>query len=214
MGFFKRLFGNKDRIEPFPEHQNDFEKLRWFRKTPPWDKIDDEVINAILMKYKDNPMIVVFVVTSMKHNLIPMYSKYNNSELLDSPIALCSQIALILYRLGSASLKQMIPLVDNLSNNEEEFKQHYSTVLDSFESCIILDEYQVFAYHGLAIAKLTVNRYEDVLKYAKQGLAVIQEIKESGFPFIDMSNSMPTLEEIEISFNQLIEQANNVKYGS
>ena len=215
MGFLKNLFGRKNQMEPFPENQSDDEKSNWFQKTPPWDKVDKKIINAIIKKYKGNPMIVVFVVTSMKYNLIPMYCKYNNSEYLDSPEIICSLIAQTLYNLGSSSLKQMIALLDDISRNQEKFKLHYSTVMDSLESCIILDENQVSAYSGLAMAKSILNKSEDVLKYAKQGLAVIQKIRESNVPFHlskneNIKNSMQTFEEIENNLNKLIAENKNV----
>jgi hypothetical protein len=215
MGFLERLFSRKNQMEPFPENQSDAEKLNWFRKTPPWDKVDEKIINAIIKKYNGNPMIVVFVVTSIKYNLIPMYSEYNNSEYLDSPDLICSLISQILYNLGSSSLKQMIALVDDISRNQKKFKLYYSTVMDSLESCIILDENQVSAYSGLAIAKSVLNKSEDVLKYARQGLAVIQKIKESNVPFHlsedeNIKNSMQTFEEIENHLNQLIAQTKNI----
>ena len=215
MGFFEKLFGRKNQIEPFPENQSDAEKLNWFQKTQPWDKVDEKIINAIIKKYNGDPMIVVFVVTSMKHNLIPMYCKYNNSEYIDSPDLICSFIAQILYNIGSSSLKQMVALFDDISRNQEKFKLHYSIVMDSLESCIILDENQVSAYSGLSMAKSVLNKSEDVLKYAKQGLAVIQKIRESNVPFHlskdeNIKNSMQTFEEIENHLNKLIEESKNV----
>lgn len=215
MGFIEKLFGRKDQMEPFPENKSDAEKLSWFRKTKPWDEVDEKIINAIIKKYKGNPMIVVFVVTSMRYNLIPMYCKYNNSEYIDSPDLICSLIAQILYSLGSNSLKQTIALIDDISRNQEKFKLHYSTVMDSLESCIILDENQVSAYSGLAMAKSILNKPEDVLKYARQGLAVIQKIRESNVPFHlskdeNIKNTMQTFDEIENQLNQLIAETKNV----
>ena len=90
-------------------------------------------------------MIVVFVATSMRYNLIPMYCKFNNSEYLHSPDLICALIAPILYNLGSSSLKQLIALIDNIYRNQEKFKLHYSIVMDSLESVVILDENQISA---------------------------------------------------------------------
>lgn len=215
MSFFKKLFGRKDIIEPFPENQSDAEKLNWFRKTPPWNKVDEKIINAIIIKYNGNPMIVVFVVTSMEHNLIPMYCKYNNSEYTDSPNLICSLIAPILYYIGSNSLKQMITLLDDSSRNQEKIKLHYSTVMDSLESCIVLDKNQVSAYYGLAMVKSIFNKSEDVLKYANQGLAVIQKIRGSNVPFHlseheNIRNSMQAFEEVENHLKQLIAETKNL----
>ena len=215
MGFLEKLFGLKNKIEPFPENQSDAEKLNWFKRTHLWDKVDEKIINAIIKKYKGDSMLIVFVVTSMRYNLIPMYCKYNNSEYLDSPDLICSFIAQILYTLGSTSLEQMIALFDNIPINQEKFKLHYSIVMDSLENCIILDENQVSAYSSLAMAKKILNKSEDVLKYARQGLAVIQKIKESNVPFNlskdeNIKNSLQAFEEIENHLTQLITESKNV----
>ena len=215
MGFFDKLFGRKNELEPFPSNQSDAEKLDWFRKKEPWNKVDEKIINAIIKKYKGDPMLVVFVVTSMRHNLIPMYYKYNNSEYIDSPDLICSFIAQILYNLGSSSLKQMITLSEDIARNQKKFKLHYLIVMDSLETCIILDENQVSAYSGLAMAKSILNKPEDVLRYANQGLAVIEKIRKTNVPFHlskdeNISNAMQTFEEIEKHLNQLVAEIKNV----
>jgi hypothetical protein len=215
MGFVEKLFGRKSQIEPFPENKSDAEKLNWFKKTQPWDKVDERIINAIITKYKGNPMIVVFVVTSMRHDLIPMYCRLNNSEYLDSPDLICSLLAPIFYNLGSSSLKQLIALIDDASRNQEKFKLHYSIVMDSLETCVILDENQVSAYSGLAMAKRIINKYDDAIIYAQKGLEVIKKMKESNIPFHlskdeNIRNSMQTFEEIEKQLSQLIVEIKNV----
>ncbi|MFC1771059.1 hypothetical protein ACFLZV_04140 [Candidatus Margulisiibacteriota bacterium] len=211
MSFFQKLFGQKNNIEPFPESQNDSEKMEWFKSTQPWDKVDKKTINAIINKYNDDPMLIVFVSVSMRCNLIPMYCKFNNSESLDSPDLICSFIAQILYNTGSNSLKQMISLMENISINQKKFKLHYSTVMDSLESCIILDEYQISAYSGLAMAKAILNKPEETLKYASQGLNVIEKIRERNVPFHlsdneNIKTATQTFDEIENHLNQLIEK--------
>lgn len=215
MGFLEKLFGRKNQIEPFPENGSDAEKVNWFKKTQPWDKVDERIINAIITKYKGNPMIVVFVVTSMRHDLIPMYCRLNNSEYLDSPDLICSLIAPIFYNLGSSSLKQLIALIDEASRNQEKFKLHYSIVMDSLETCVILDENQVSAYSGLAMTKRIINKYDDAIIYAQKGLEVIKKMKESNIPFHlsqdeNIRNSMQTFEEIEKQLSQLIVEIKNV----
>ena len=215
MGVLEKLFGRKNQIEPFPENQSDAEKLNWFKKTQPWDKVDERIINAIIKKYNGDPKIVVFVVTSMEHNLIPMYCKHNNAEYLDSPDLICSLIAQTLYSLGSISLKQLGTLMENIFNNQEKFKLHYSIVMDSLESCIILDENQVSAYAGIAMAKALLRQPEGTLKYAQQGLAVIKRIKENNYPFHlskdkNIKNAARVYDEIEKYLNQLIAEFKTV----
>ena len=43
MRFIEKLFGQKNQIEPFPENKSDAEKLNWFKKTQPWDKVDKKI---------------------------------------------------------------------------------------------------------------------------------------------------------------------------
>jgi len=215
MGFIEKLLGQKKHIEPFPENKSIAEQFNWFKKTQPWDKVDERIINAIITKYKGNPMIVVFVVTSMRHDLIPMYCRLNNSEYLDSPDLICSLIAPIFYNLGSSSLKQLIALIDDASRNQEKFKLHYSIVMDSLETCVLLDENQVSAYSGLAMTKRIINKYDDAILYAQKGLEVIKKMKESNIPFHlskddNIRNSMQTFEEIEKQLSQLIVEIKNV----
>lgn len=213
MGFFEKLFGqkieNENKTKPFHENKNDAEKLDWFKRTRPWHKVDEKIINALIKKFNGNPMFEVFVITSMNHDLIPLYCKFNDSEYLDSPDLICSFIAPIFYNLGSSSLKQMIALIENIERNQEKFKLHYSIVMDSLETCVVLDENQVSAYSGLAMAKRILNRPEDSLTYAQKGIAVIKKIKESNTPFNlseneNIRNSMQTFEEIENYLTQLI----------
>ena len=215
MGFIERLFGQKKQLEPFPESKSDAEKLSWFEKTQPWDKVDERIIKAIMAKYKSNPMLVVFVVTSMRHGLIPMYCRLNNSEYLSSPDLICSLIAPIFYNLGSTSLKELIALSDNISRNPEKFKLHYSIVMDSLETCVILDENQFSAYTGLAMVNKILNKNNDALAYAQKSLNVIKKMKEGNIPFHlskdeNIRNSLQSFEEIEKQLGQLIAEIKNV----
>ncbi|MBA4390902.1 MAG: hypothetical protein C0399_08175 [Syntrophus sp. (in: bacteria)] len=215
MGFIEKLFGQKKQLEPFPENKSDAEKLNWFKKTQPWDKVDERIIDAIVNKYKGNPMLVVFVVTSMRHGLIPMYCRLNNSEYLNSPDLICSLIAPIFYNLGSPSFKELVALADNISRNPDKFKLHYSIVMDSLETCVILDENQVSAYTGLAMVNRILSKNDDALAYAQKSLDVIKKMKEGNIPFHlskdeNTGNSMQTFEETEKQLKQLIAEIKNV----
>jgi hypothetical protein len=215
MGFVERLFGKKNQIEPFPENKSEAEQLNWFKKTQPWDKVDERILNAIITKHKGNPMLVVFVVTSMRHSLVPMYCRLNNSEYADSPDLMCSLIAQILYNLGSNSLKEMLALADNISKNPEKFKLHYSIAMDALETCVILDENQVSAYSGLAMVSRILNKNDDALAYAQKSLDVITKMKECNIPFHlskdkNIRNSMQTFEETEKQLSQLIAEIRDI----
>jgi hypothetical protein len=215
MGFFGNLFGKRSQITPFPENKSDAEKLNWFKNTQPWDEVDERIVKAIIAKYKGDPMLVIFVVTSMRHGLIPMYCKLNNSEYLNSPELICSSIAPLFYNLGSTSLKELIALADNTHRNPDKFKLHYSIIMDSLETCAILDENQVSAYSGLAMTKRIINKNDDAIAYAKKGLAAIRKMKESDIPFHlskdeNVRNSMQTFKEIEKQLRQLVAEIGDV----
>ena len=200
---------NENKNKPFHQNKNDTERLNWFKKTRPWNEVDEKIINGIIKKFNGDPMLEVFVITSMKHNLVPLYCKLNNSEYVDSPDVICSLISQTLCSLGSNSLKQVISLMDNVAKNQDKFKHHYSITMDSLETAIILDNKQVGAYLHLAITRKLLNKYEDGLKYAKQGLAIIKEIKASDIPFhlskVDMvKNAKETFAEIEKNLTEMI----------
>ncbi|MFH1063381.1 MAG: hypothetical protein V1747_10950 [Candidatus Omnitrophota bacterium] len=207
----------KNRMKPFPENQSDAKKLDWFKKTQPWDEVDERIMNAVIKKYNGNPMIIVFVYTSMEQNLIPKYCKLNNSEYLDSPDVICSLIALMFYNVGSDFLKQLSVSSEPSSINLEKLKLHYSTVMNSLESCVILDENQFSAYLGLAIAKRMLNGFNESLIFAKKGMSIILKLKKD--PICDeymkkcdeykkntVGNTVGHLEEIEKTFAQLISE--------
>lgn len=186
MGIFQSIFGekiaNENKTKPFNHKASNEEKLDWFKRTRPWHKVDGKIIKAIIEKFGENPMIEVFVAISMQQNLIPCYYKFNNTEFADMPDVLCSQISQILCTVGAKFLKEQAVLCEDFKSNYKKILQHYGVVMNSLETAIVLDSDAVGAYIHLAVVKGLILRFEDGLKYAQRGLAVVQKIKASGFP--------------------------------
>jgi hypothetical protein len=193
MGFFEKLFGKKNENEntnkPFHLNVDDAEKLDWFKRTKPWYKVDEKIIKAVIKKFNGHPMLELFVLFSMENRLIEKYIELNMSNLphdlphnvMDDLI--CSQIALKIYPIGSASLKEFISLMDNVQNFQTEYKYHYKQIMDSLELAIMLDKNQVSAYMGLAIVKGAIGRYSEGLSYAMQGINIANKMLDENIPF-------------------------------
>jgi len=212
MGFFNSLFGgkieNENRSKPFHKNSSSLERKDWFSRTRPWNGIDSKIIDALINKFGDNPMFEVFVVTSMEHNLVLRYEQMNKKDLAEAVI--CSIIATILCEVGTLSAKRMIALQGEFQNNIKEVRKHYGTVRDTLETAIVLDENQIAAYTYLSVVLGLIKNFEDGLKYARQGIAAIQEIRKSNVPFhlsdIDViKNADETMDDIEKTLRQLEE---------
>jgi hypothetical protein len=220
MRLFKKLQNIVRKVEPFPENQSNSEKLNWFKNTRQWNKVDEKILNAILNKYDNDPMIVVFVIFSMEHNLVPGYYKYNNTEYIDAPNAICSSIARTFFDIGANSYEKLVEYYDDFLNKKKKFTYHYHVVMDSMDTCIILEENNYLAYSTLASTQLLLNKTEDALKYAKQGLAIIHKLRDQeDNPFV-LSEDENVKEfwktanqqfiEVENNLNQIIAEAENV----
>jgi len=197
-------------MKPFPENGSDVQKMEWLKQTPPWNEIDEKILNAILKKYNGDPMIVVFVLTSMKLNLVPLYRDIINSIDDDSEEIILPLIALKLYQAGSHSLKKCINLYANIASNKNEFKDCYANVMDTFESCLILDENQASAYLGLATINKLIHKDNDAKDYAKKGIEVSKRLQKKK-KFIQLSknehfsNAPEIMKEVEKGLNQILE---------
>lgn len=213
MGFFSSLFGKKFETKnwstPFYKNRSPLERREWFLRTTPWNRVDSKIIDALIKKFGENSKFEVFVITSMKHNLVPRYEKLNEMDESKSDRC-CSLIATMLCEVGMDSARRMIALQGNFQNNKDEVRKYYSTVRNTFETATVLDENQIAAYGCLSIVLGSINKYEDGLKYARQGIAVIQEMRKGNTPFhlsdIDMSKHCgETMDEIEKTLRRLVE---------
>lgn len=170
---------NNIKPKPWPAKENEAAKREWFSSTKPWHKVDSKITDALIEKFRDDPMFEVFVVTSMKHNLVARYAELANQKHIDIEHTdlVCSDIAVMLCLLGNASFRAMGDLMQAHQIDQTKMKHHYRIVLDTFETAIILDHNQIQAYLGLATVKALVENSEDSLSYAKQGLSKLRELK-------------------------------------
>lgn len=173
----------KSKITPFPTDKSPADQFQWFKTTPPWDQIDERILSAIISKFRNNPTIIVFVVTSMRHNLIPIFSKLISQKTINLPDLICTIIAPLFYDIGSDALKKLKLAIENPSRNQDHIMQNYSTAMDSLDVCISLDENQYPAYLALATAKMMINRHDEAYGFARKGLDVITKIRDSNTPF-------------------------------
>jgi hypothetical protein len=102
----------------------------------------------------------------------------------------------------------MIALQGEFQNNIKEVRKHYGTVRDTLETAIVLDENQIAAYTYLSVVLGLIKNFEDGLKYVRQGITAIQEIRKSNVPFhlsdIDViKNADETMDDIEKTLRQL-----------
>ena len=213
MGLFKKIFGgkieNENTKKPFYKNSNDDEKLDWFKRTRPWHKVDEKIVKAVVKKFDGDPLLELFVLFSMENSLVEKYVELNTLDLSEDLI--CSQIAVKLYFIGSASLKEFISLMDNLQSNQKECKYHYKRIMDSLELAIILDKNQISAYMNLVIVKGMIGKYSDGLSYARQGFNVVNKILDENVPFHlsgieEVKNGKQNLENIKKKLSDLIEE--------
>ena len=213
MGIFDFLFGetikDENKTKPFHENNNDNEKKDWFSRTKPWHKVDEKIINALIKKFGDDPMFELFVITSMEQNLVTKYEQLNKHEFCEGTDLICSLISKIIYDAGSISAKKMITMLQQPQCNTDLLTHHYKIVMDTFETAIILDKNQVSAYYQLAIIKGLLNKTEEATKYAREGLAILQEIRSKDSPFHlsnigAIKNANQTFEEMEKVLNKII----------
>lgn len=212
MGLFCFFFGekieNENKFKPFHKNVNAQERRDWFSRTRPYHKVNPKIIDTLIEKFGEDPMFEVFVITSMEQNLIKRYAQINK-DIYDDANLTCCLISKMLYEVGSVAAKKVFVLVDR-QNRNELFRQ-YNIVLDSVETAIILYPKQISAYSLLATVKGLLHKYEEGLKYAKQGLAVLREMKASDAPFhlseIDaIKNANQSLDVMEKGLTGLIER--------
>ncbi len=210
MGLFSSLLGarlpNENETTPFYKNNTPLERKNWFSRTCPWNKLDPEIIEALINKFGEDPMFGVFVLTSMEQNLISRYENLNNQHYGESVI--CTLISCILCEVGGYSLKEMIR---HLSDHEdfEEVKKYHRTVRAMFETAIILDTNNVSAHAGMAFVFQLLNKYAEAVKHATRGIEIIIEIRKRNIPFHlsdipEVSNSR-TMDDLEESLKRLAE---------
>jgi len=211
MGFLNSLFGdkieNENRTKPFHNNSNSLERKDWFARTRPWSRIHPRIIDALTNKFGDNPMFEVFVMTSMENSLVQRYEQLNGIERAEPVI--CSMIATMLCEVGTLSTRRMVELEGKFQDNIEEVKKYYRTATDTLENAIILDKNQINAYVHLSFVMRLLKKYEEGYKYARQGIAVIRELRKdmAAYQLSDIQevkNAGQAMDEIEKSLKEFM----------
>ena len=214
MGIFNFLLGetikDENKTKQFYENNNDEERKDWFSKTRPWHKVDKKIIDALIKKFGNNPMFEVFVITSMEQNLVNKYLELNKNEFCEDTDLICSIISKIMYDVGSVHAQKMFSVFQQHEFDHNLLTDYYEVVMNSFETAIILDRNQVSAYCQLAFVKRLLNRTEEATKYAKEGLAILKEIRSKNVPFhlsniSVIKNAEQNFDEMEKVLNQFID---------
>jgi len=170
---FKGSIPNENRTKPFHANANAAERKDWFARTRPWHNVDGRVIDAMVAKFGEDPVFEVFVMTSMKLNLVRQYEQITELQISAGPACLCSHIAAIVCSAASASGKQLAGMLGNSRLNRDMYADLVKDVLFASETAIFLDKNQVGAYSSLAWINMLLNKPERVAQYARQGLDVI-----------------------------------------
>lgn len=184
MGFFKSLFGdriqNENRSKPFYMNKNHQERKDWFSRTHPWNRLDSEVIDALIDKFGEDQMFEVFVLISMKLNLVAEYELVNKQNYHRDII--CSVIASKLCKVGGDALRRIMAQFDG-HKDFDEIRNCYGIVRDTLETAIILDSNQLSTYAGMAFVLKLFDKDEEAAEYAKRGIKTISEIKMQNVPY-------------------------------
>lgn len=209
LGFLSRdKILNENRSKPFYDNKSNDERKDWFSRTKPWHKVHSRIVDAIVSKFGNNPMFEAFVIVSMQENLVSKYIDINSSNILEDNDIICSTISGILCVTGSYATNMLINVINN-KNGLEKAQEHYRTVRMAFESAIILESRQVVAYYGLAFVCKLINKSDEAIKYAQDGIAVIHDIRDQNIPFhlskIDyVENADRDMKNMESNLNSII----------
>lgn len=177
MGLFG-LFGKKP--EPFPENGPVEAQRRWFQKTSPWDELSPTITETIIETFSNNPLIVLFVVLSMQHDLTGQFRAIGEDDRLE-PIAR-SLIGKILYQEGQTALFEVMEETSSPTPNLSRVQEPLRTALDCFETCVIFENANPLAHCGLAIICQILRRREQFHVHIEQGLSTLARWENESIP--------------------------------
>jgi hypothetical protein len=123
-------------------------------------------------------------------------------------------VAAYLSTAGSQLFQRAAAIKDTHSRGQASDKDVEEAVacgaaaVDALETAVLVDRRAVVAYGLLAILLSVSGKPDDALKYAKQGIAVIREIRQSDVPFHKSSiesvrNASARMQETEMHLMQL-----------
>ena len=181
-GFFKKdKIENENKSKPFHANTNANDRRDWFSRTRPWHKVSPVIIDALIDRYGDNPMFEVFVITSMKNDLVSDYETHGKTEFVteyaDTPSIVLAQISGILYSKGMDASQKFIQLLGS-GCSEKKLRPSYATTFNCLESSVIISDYMVASYVTLAKLKILCGNTEDASGFIESGLNRITKLKE------------------------------------
>jgi hypothetical protein len=168
------LFGKKamsGKTKPFPRAGTDWQD--WFAHTPPWNRIDSTVIDAILDGITYKTLLEVFVLASMKYGLVTRYEPLGGED--SSPTVIRSQISHILCQTGNPAVLSLAQALE--ATQTDAAQKALMMAVDSFEPAIALAKNQIAAYAGMAVVCGLVGKRTESHDYAKRGLVEVAEMR-------------------------------------
>lgn len=82
-----------------------------------------------------------------------------------------------------ARTRLVCAVVNSNVKNKIKLSENYANAMNLLESSIVVDPNQINAYVQLAGLRGMLNKNEEALKYVRQGLETIKQIKEKNIPF-------------------------------
>ncbi len=192
---------------PFYKNETPEEKREWFANVPMWNKVNPQLLEEISEKFGSNPLFEVFVITSMETGLVDEYVKLGHRGYV--PGIGCTQVAGVLCKEGIASVNKMTQLMQAPRIDKGKIVPLCSEIINTLEPAIALDENQILAYLGLAHMKAMLDRRQEAIDMAKQGLNKVIELKDKKTPFHmsqlpEVRSMAEQLDEMEQTFQKII----------
>jgi hypothetical protein len=184
MTILNRLFGKKatsEKTKPFYANAAREQRQEWFARTPPWNRVNSTVIDAILDGITDKVLLEVFVLASMDYGLVARYEPLGR-EKFDSPEIIRAQISHILCQTGTSAIPSLAKALET-TEGADAAKKAVTMAVDTFEPAIALAKNQIAAYVGMAIVSALVGKRVESHDWAKRGLVEVANMRRLNPPF-------------------------------
>ena len=177
MGLFS-LFGKKP--EPFPENGPVEAQQRWFQETSPWDEVSPTITETVIETFSNNPLIVLFVILSMQHDLVGRYRAIGEDDTLE-PIAR-NLIGGVLYKEGQPAFLEVLEEISSPTPNLARVKEPLRKALDCFETSVIFENDNAMTHLCLARICQILQRREQFHDHIEQGLSALDQWENLPIP--------------------------------
>jgi hypothetical protein len=174
MPFLSRIFGKKamsEKIKTFPRTRTD--RQDWFAHTPPWNRIDSTVTDAILDGITDKTLLEVFVLASMEYGLVARYEPLGGEH--EAPTVIRAQVSHILCQTGNPAVLSLAQALE--AKQTDVAKKALMVAVDTFEPAIALAKNQIAAYAGMSAVCGLVGKSAESHDWAKRGLLELAEMR-------------------------------------